>query len=98
MMAVLLGRVAPPIDRGVMTLQEVADAYYARAAEITIELHRMEADGVINKGDNLYKFRTGELRTFLEVAKRSSELGSRRLTYEQVMIEQRFELDALNGD
>lgn len=90
-MAVLLGHVSPPIDRGVMTLQEVADAYYARAAEITIELHRMESDGHVKRGDHLYKFRTGELRTFMDVAKRASELGSRRLTYEQVMLEQRFE-------
>lgn len=88
---VLMGRVEPPIDKGVMTLQEVADAYYSRAAEITIDLHRMEADGHITKGDPGYKFRTGELRMFTEMCKRSSELGSRRLTYEQMLFEARFE-------
>jgi hypothetical protein len=93
MMAVMLGRVEPPIKRGIHTLQEVSDAYYARAAEITIEIMRLESEGNINKGDPLYKFRTGELRTFMELVKRSSELGSRRLTYEQFMWDSKHDSD-----
>lgn len=84
---VLLGRVQPPIDAGHLTLYEVADAYYARAAEVTILLQQAERDGTITKGSAHYKFRTGELRTFLEMAKRAADLGSRRITYEQMMIE-----------
>ena len=84
---VLLGRVAPPIDAGHLTLMEVADAYYARAAELTMLLQRAEREGQVTKGSAHYKFRTGELRTFLEMAKRSADLGSRRLTHESLMIE-----------
>ena len=35
---ILLGREDPPIDRGVMTLMELAEAYHARAKEIEMEL------------------------------------------------------------
>jgi hypothetical protein len=84
---VLLGRVKPPIDAGHLTLYEVADAYYARAAEITFLLQQAEREGTITKGSAHYKFRTGELRTFLEMAKRAADLGSRRITYEQMMLE-----------
>lgn len=88
MVAILLGREEPPINIGVHTLQEVADGYFARASELTMLIQRLEADGVINKGDPLYKFRTGELRTFLELSKRAAELGSRRLTREQLQWDQ----------
>lgn len=77
----LLGRTDPPITRGVLTLMEVAEAYYARASEITAMLQRKEAEGVIAKGSTPYRFRTGELRTFMEAAKSAIELGSRRVTY-----------------
>lgn len=84
---VLLGRVEPPIDSGHLTLYEVADAYYARAAELTMLLQKSEREGQIVKGSAHYKFRTGELRTFLELAKRSADLGSRRITYESLLLE-----------
>lgn len=84
---VLLGRVEPPIDSGHLTLYEVADAYYARAAELTMLLQKSEREGQIVKGSAHYKFRTGELRTFMEMSKRAADLGSRRLTYESLMME-----------
>ncbi len=87
MTAVLLGREEPPIDAGYLTLYEVADAYYARAAEITTMLQRQEREGVVTRGSNHYKFRTGELRTFMEMAKRAADLGSRRITYENMILE-----------
>ena len=77
---VLLGRVAPPIDNGVMTLMEVANSYFSRAKEMEMRLHEGERDGWIAKGGELYRFRTGELRDFLDLAKAAQELGSRRLT------------------
>lgn len=78
---VLLGRKDPPIIRGVLTMMEVGEAYYARASEMTALIQRKEADGIVSKGDRYYKFRTGELRTFMEACKQSIDLGSRRLTY-----------------
>ena len=84
---VLLGRVEPPIDAGHLTLYEIADAYYARAAEMTIHLQQLEREGQITRGSGHYKFRTGELRTFQEMAKRAADLGSRRITYEQLILE-----------
>jgi len=80
MWAVILGRTDPPITRGVMTLMEVSEAYYARASEITSLIQRKEADGIVAKGDRYYRFRTGELRTFMEACKTAIELGSRRVT------------------
>lgn len=84
---VLLGREQPPIDAGHLTLMEVADAYFARASELTMLLQQAEREGTVTKGSAHYKFRTGELRTFLELARRASELGSRRLTEEQLLWE-----------
>lgn len=84
---VLLGHKDSPVT-GTHALQEVADQYYARASEVTALIQRYEADGVIEKGSELVKFRTGELRTFREVARAAAELGSRRLTARQVESEQ----------
>jgi hypothetical protein len=84
---VLLGRVDPPTDRGFLTMMEVADGYYARAAEMTMALQTAEREGRITKGGGHYRFRTGELRTFMEMAKRAADLGSRRLTQEQLEYE-----------
>lgn len=85
---VLLGRVTPPLDAGVSTLLELADAYYARAAEMTMALQKAEREGRIVRNDPYYKFRTGELRTFMDMARRSAETGSRRLTKEQLIYQQ----------
>ena len=93
MLAVMLGHEPPPVDRGVMTLQETADAYFARCTEIMVQIRRLEADGHINKGEALYRFRTGELRDIMEMLKRASDLGSRRLTYDQYLHEQRYGFD-----
>jgi hypothetical protein len=77
---VLLGRAEPPIDNGEMTLMEYANAVYSRAQEMTMLIQRAEADGHIVKGSKHYKFRTGELRTFTDLALRCIDLGSRRIT------------------
>ena len=85
---VLMGRTEPPVNLGLHTLQEVADAYYARAGEWTIEILKAEVDGNITSTSSLSKFRKGECRTFMEIAKRAAELGSRRITWEQLRWEQ----------
>lgn len=86
---VLLGRVEPPVrlrDR-TLALMECADAYYSRASEIKMLIHKLEREGRVSRGDPLYVFRTGELATFLELSKRAADLGSRRLTDEQLDFE-----------
>lgn len=84
---ILLGRKDSPINHGTMSLFEVADAYYARAMEMTMLLQQAEREGTITRGSAHYKFRTGELRTFCEMAKRAADLGSRRVTDEQLQLE-----------
>jgi hypothetical protein len=84
-MDVLMGRVQPPLDAGHLTLMEVADAYFARACEIQYLILKAEREGGVFKGSKYYKFRTGELRTFLELSKRASDLGSRRLTQARLL-------------
>ena len=79
-MDVLMGRVPPPIDAGHLTLMEVADVYFARACEIQYHILKAEKEGAVFKGHSYYKFRTGQLRSFLELTKRAADLGSRRLT------------------
>lgn len=84
---VLMGRVEPPIDNGVATLMEVADAYYARAAELTMLIHEREREGIVLRGNPYYKYRTGELKVFMEMCKRAADLGSRRITFEQLQFQ-----------
>jgi hypothetical protein len=89
MVDVLMGRTPSKHDNGVSSLQETANAYYSRAMELTLLLQRAEADGVVLRGSKHYKLRTGELRTFAELALRATDLGSRRLTLAQLEWEAR---------
>jgi hypothetical protein len=83
---VLMGREPPPIPvHRVEAMMEVADAYFARASEITALIQQAEADGLASP--SYRKFRTGPLRTFMEVAKRAADLGSRRITVKGQKIE-----------
>ncbi len=84
MASVLLGHDEPPIDTGISTLMEVAEGYYARLAEITRQILRAEREGEIRKGSEYYKIRTGELRIMLELCSRLGNLGSRRITAEEL--------------
>jgi hypothetical protein len=77
---ILMDREPMPIDAGLMTLMEVSTVFHARAKEIEQLLHRRENEGVILKQSSLYKFRTGELRSFIEMTKTYIEVGSRRVT------------------
>lgn len=88
---ILMGRKPSPIDSPYLALQEVATAYHSRACELEMIIHRGEREGLIPRNSPYYKFRTGELRDFQELAKRAAELGSRRLTQEQLMTQQRLE-------
>lgn len=88
---VILGRQQSPIESPYLALAEVATAYHCRAQEMDMLIHAGERDGVIVKGSPYYRFRTGELRSFLELSKRAAELGSRRLTQEQLLEQQKLE-------
>lgn len=84
MTGVLLGRQKPPVDMGWATLYEVSTVYYSRAMEIQLYLLRGEQEGKLLKNSPPYRFRTGELRTFIDLAKAKMDLGSRRITVLQM--------------
>lgn len=88
---VLLGRTPSPIASPYLALAEVATAYYARAQELDMAIHEYERTGHIARGSDLYRIRTGALRSFIEMAKKMAELGSRRLTQETVLHQQRLD-------
>ena len=86
---VLLGRELPPIDTGISTLMEVAEAFHSRAKEMEMHLHNAEAEGHVTRGSGAYKFRTGMLRDFIEMTSKTIELGSRRITATQIELQHR---------
>jgi hypothetical protein len=88
---ILLARADAPIESPYLALQEVATAYYARAQEMDMQIHKLEREKLVHRGEGYYKFRTGELRAFLELAKKFAELGSRRLSQEQLLAQQRLD-------
>ena len=85
---ILFGRKPAPLEDGIDTLLELATAYYSRAKEIEAKLHQLESNGVILKGSKHYKYRTGELRSCLELLKAQVDLGSRRITVARLEQEQ----------
>lgn len=95
---IILGRADPPqeIDGFYLDLMEVSAAYYARAKEIDMLIHWEEQNRRVLRGSSYYRFRTGQLRSFIEMAKMMADLGSRRLTQERLLVEQRY--DAGNGE
>lgn len=88
---VLLGRKDPPVQSPYLALAEIATAYHARALELDMLIHMEERNGAVGRGHPLYKVRTGSLRSFIELSKKMADLGSRRLTQEQLLQAQRLE-------
>lgn len=85
----LLGRKPLPINNGILSLMESATAMYVRAQEISAMIHRGEQEGTIIRSSSWYKFRTGELRDFMEACSKAVELGSRRVTAAKLEAEMR---------
>lgn len=85
---VLMGREEPPIEKGVMTLMEVAEGYFSRACEIEQLILRAQREGRVAKGSEYNSLRTQEIRSFKEMAKSAAELGSRRITFESLRFQQ----------
>ena len=88
---VLLGREQAPVESPYLALQEVAAAYHARAREVEMMIYDGEREGAIMRGSALYLFRTGSLRSFIDMSKRMHELGSRRLAQEELLFRSRLE-------
>lgn len=89
---VLLGRVDPPLASPYLAMAEVAAGYHARARELEMLILTGEQSGVISRGSLYYRLRTGQLHSFLEMSKRMYDLGSRRLTQEDLITRQRIDL------
>lgn len=83
-----MGRKEPPVENNILALMEYSNAVLSRALELTMRIQEAERNGEIKKGDVYYKTRTGELRTFIDLAKASQELGSRRVTLEKMQWDQ----------
>lgn len=88
---VLVGRDDPPLESPYLTLAEVAAAYHARAREVEMLIYIGEQEGSIRRGTKYYKFRTGTLNSFIEMSKRLYDLGSRRLSQEDLLTRQRID-------
>ena len=88
---VLKGLADSPVNSPYLSLMEVAAAYYARACEIEMLIFNGEHNGSIEKNSSYYKFRTGQLRSFKEMAKMMADVGSRRLTQEDLISRQRYD-------
>jgi hypothetical protein len=87
---VLFGREDPPLDKGVMTLMEVAEGYFSRACELEQLIYEAVRDGrLVGKEKAVYnQVRTQNIRSFKELAKSATELGSRRITFENLRVQQ----------
>lgn len=85
---VLEGRLDPPMQKGVMTLMEVAEGYFSRACSIEMEILEALNTEVIDKSHPLNAVRTQEIRVFKELSKGAAELGSRRITFENLRFQQ----------
>lgn len=86
---ILIGREDAPVSSPYLALMEVATAYYARALELDMLIHEKERIGEVKRGGSYYRFRTGELRSFIDLSKRCCELGSRRLSQEELLYRER---------
>lgn len=84
---VLLGEVDPPTQKGVMTLMEVAEAYFSRACELEQLILEAQRQGTTVRKE-YQQVRTQEIRSFKEMAKSAAELGSRRITFENLRMQQ----------
>ena len=88
---VLLGRADPGVDSPYLDLMEHAVAYYARGRELEMLILSEEQARRVVRGAPLNKFRTGQLRAFNEMAKNMADLGSRRLSQERLLEDQRYD-------
>ncbi len=87
----LLGRADAELESPYLDLMEHAAAYYARAKEVEMLIFGEEHARRVVRGHPLNKFRTGQLRSFIEMSKMLADVGSRRLTQERLLEDQRYD-------
>lgn len=85
--AILAGDKDAPVDAGPLTFMEISDAYHARARTVEALIYRGERNGRIPKNSPYYKFRTGELQSYISLFRNATELGGRRMTFEKMASE-----------
>lgn len=90
-MAIVTGKADPPVSAPYLDLMECAAAYYARAKEVDMLIHWEEQQRRVIRGSPHYKFRTGQLRSCMDAFKMMADLGSRRLSQERLLEEQRYD-------
>lgn len=78
-----------PVNSPYLQLMEVATAYLTRAYEIEMLIYQGEHNGDIKRGEKHYHLRTGPLASFINTARRMADLGSRRLSQEDLLTAQR---------
>lgn len=94
MSEVLLGKQDPPYEgQGYLDMMEIAAAYRGRAMYLDQRILTEEQKGNVPRGHPYYRIRTGQLRTFIELSKMMFDLGSRRLTHEQTLQNERLDLE-----
>jgi hypothetical protein len=85
---VLLGREPSPVnERRTDAMLEVANAYFARASEIAALILKAEREGNLVASSGYSRFRKGELRLFMDVATKTADMGSRRITMKSLQME-----------
>lgn len=91
--AVFMGRVDLPEINKTTDLMEFATAVLSRLNEMEYLIERAENDHIpgYNRGSQFQRFRTGELRAAQDTARKQLELGSRRLSYAQMIEGMRYQ-------
>lgn len=84
---VLLGREEVDNPHKYSYIVEVATAYYVRAKEIETAIHKLEREQIIAKNTPYYKFRTGELRSFIEACSKSISYGLAKIEERKLLEE-----------
>jgi hypothetical protein len=69
---------------------EYSSVVLGRALEIQSLIHKGELDGQITRASTFYKYRTGELRDFIELAKNAFDMGSRRVSVARLEMDQTY--------
>lgn len=83
-LATFVGDGVPAVG-STLDLLEIASAYLARAYDIERRLHHREQAQGLPRGCPEQRFRTGALESFICQARVCRDLGSRRLSYAQLL-------------
>lgn len=97
MSEILLGKRETPWEgQGYLDLMEIAAAFRGRALYLEQRILTEEQQGHVPRGHPYYRLRTGQIRQFVDLSKMMFDLGSRRLTHEALLQEQRYDTEDLS--